>query len=52
MNPGHLKRSRDRDEDASFGVIVITPAQITCAVHELDGTLRMREALARPQSPG
>ncbi len=55
MNPGHLKRSRDRGEDASFGVVEITPERITCAVHELDGTLRMRESLARdmvPEGPG
>ncbi len=55
MNPGHLKKSRDRGEDASFGVIEITRERVTCAVHELDGTLRMRESLERgmaPEGPG
>jgi putative phosphoesterase len=41
MNPGHLRRSKDRGEHASFGLVTLSEQEIICAIHEADGRLRL-----------
>jgi putative phosphoesterase len=41
MNPGHLRRSRDRGEHASFGLVILSNGELTCSIHEADGRLRL-----------
>ncbi|MBI5094499.1 MAG: metallophosphoesterase family protein [Candidatus Hydrogenedentes bacterium] len=40
MNPGHLKRHQDRNEDASFGTIAINNDTVRCAIHDISGGVR------------
>jgi putative phosphoesterase len=41
LNPGHLRRSMDRGQHASFGLIILSEAEILCSIHEADGRLRL-----------
>ncbi len=41
MNPGHLRRSMDRGEHASFGLVILSEQGITCSIHELSGVVRL-----------
>jgi putative phosphoesterase len=41
MNPGHLRRSTDRNEHASFGLVTLSEQGLLCAIHEADGRLRL-----------
>jgi putative phosphoesterase len=41
MNPGHLRRPKDRGEHASFGLITLSEQEILCAIHEANGNLRL-----------
>ena len=41
MNPGHLHRTVDRGERASFGLITLSEQEVVCAIHEVDGKLRL-----------
>ncbi len=47
LNPGHLKAELSRGERASFAVIEITPEVLRLAIHELDGTIRMKKEIRR-----
>jgi putative phosphoesterase len=41
MNPGHLRRSTDRGEHASFGLVTVSQQGFVCAIHEADGRVRL-----------
>ncbi len=41
MNPGHLRRSTDRGQHASFGLIILSERETLCAIHDADGSLRL-----------
>lgn len=41
MNPGHLRRSTDRGEHASFGLVTVSEQEIVCVIHEADGRPRL-----------
>lgn len=41
MNPGHLRRAKDRGELASFGLIILSEEELLCSIHEADGRLRL-----------
>ncbi len=41
MNPGHLRRSTDRGEHASFGLVTVSERELMCAIHEVNGELRL-----------
>ena len=47
LNPGHLKRPRDRGQDASFATIVTSPEEVVCRIHEADGQLRQERRFPR-----
>jgi uncharacterized protein len=47
VNPGHLKRARDRGERPSFALIDIGDATITVKIVEVDGTVRREESFPR-----
>ena len=47
LNPGHLKRARDRSQAASFAIIQLDPAEIICRIHEANGQLRQERRFPR-----
>jgi putative phosphoesterase len=47
VNPGHLKKPKDRGQVPSFVTITIDET-ITVRIHELDGSVRGEKVFARP----
>jgi len=48
INPGHLKNAKqDRGERPSFAIIETDPENVSIAIHELDGSARIRKRFAR-----
>lgn len=47
VNPGHLRGDVDRGERGSFASVEIVAEEIRAAIHELDGSERMRVMVAR-----
>ena len=49
FNPGHLKRELDRGEQASFGLIELTPDTIELRIHDRNGALRESQTFKRKE---